>query len=59
MPYWLPRGQQVPHQMWIWGIHEQTSFETRDRCHQKSKTGISVAPQIGLMSSKNLKDKIK
>ena len=25
-------------------------FETKRRCHQKSKTGVSVAPQQGLMS---------
>ena len=35
------------------GIHH--SFETQGRCHQKSKTGVSVAPQKGLMSSKNKK----
>ena len=29
-------------------------FETQRRHHQKSKTGVSVAPQNGLMSSKNL-----
>ena len=28
-------------------------FETQGRRHQKSKTGVSVAPQKGLMSSKN------
>ena len=28
-------------------------FETERRHHQKSKTGVSVAPQKGLMSSKN------
>ena len=28
-------------------------FETHGRRQQKSKTGISVAPQKGLMSSKN------
>ena len=27
-------------------------FETQGRHHQKSKTGVSVAPQKGLMSSK-------
>ena len=25
-------------------------FETQGRCHQKSKTGLSVAPQKGLIS---------
>ena len=29
-----------------------SEFETQGRRHQKSKTGISVAPQKGLMSSK-------
>ena len=32
------------------GIHP--GFETQGRCHQKSKTGVSVAPQKGLVSSK-------
>ena len=32
------------------GIHH--GFKTQDRRHQKSKTGVSVAPQKGLMSSK-------
>ena len=32
-------------------------FETQGRRHQKSKTGVSVAPRKGLMSSKNLKKK--
>ena len=27
-------------------------FETQGRCHQNTKTGASVAPQKGLMSSK-------
>ena len=30
-------------------------FETQGRCHEKSKTGLSVAPQKGLMSSKFFK----
>ena len=34
------------------GIHP--GFETQGRRHQKSLTGVSVAPQKGLMSSKNL-----
>ena len=29
-----------------------SGFRTQ-RCHQKSKTGVSVAPQKGLISSKN------
>ena len=38
-----------------WGIHP--GFETQGRRHQKSKIGVSVAPQKGLVSSK--KNKIK
>ena len=30
-----------------------SGFETQRRHHQKSKTGVSVAPEKGLMSSKN------
>ena len=29
-----------------------SGFETQRRCHQKFKTGVSVTPQKGLMSSK-------
>ena len=36
-----------------------SGFDTQRRHHQKSKTGVSVAPQKGLMSSKNLKKKKK
>ena len=36
-----------------------SGFDTQRRHHQKSKTGVSVAPQKGLMSSKNLKQKTK
>ena len=60
---WPPYSQQVSHQRWIWGIHcaqvrKQASkgihpgFKTPGRRHQKSKIGVSVAPQKGLMSSK-------
>ena len=38
------------------GIHP--GFETQERRHQKSKTGVSVAPQKGLMSSKKFLKKI-
>ena len=31
-----------------------SGFETQRRRHQKSKTGVSVAPQKGLLSSKNI-----
>ena len=37
------------------GIHP--GFETQGRHHQKSKTGVSVAPQKGLVSYKNLRKK--
>ena len=37
------------------GIHP--GFETHSRCHQKSKTGVSVAPRKGLTSSKKFKKK--
>ena len=35
-----------------------SGFETQSRCHHKSKIGISVAPQKGLMSSINFPKKI-
>ena len=34
-----------------------TGFETQGRRHQKSKTGVSGAPQKELMSSKKFKKK--
>ena len=34
-----------------------SGFETERRHYQKSKIGVSVAPQKGLISSKNLKKK--
>ena len=37
--------------------YASTGFETQRRHHQKLKTGVSIAPQKGLMSSKNLKKK--
>ena len=36
-----------------------SGFETQRRRHQKSKTGVSVAPQKGLVSSKNFISKKK
>ena len=39
------------------GIHH--GVESQGRCHQKSKTGVSVAPRKGLMSSKKLQKKKK
>ena len=36
-----------------------SGFETKRRHHQKSKTGVSVTPQKGLMSSEFLKKKKK
>ena len=38
------------------GIH--FDFETQGRCHQKSKIGVSIAPQKGLISSIFLKEKV-
>ena len=35
----------------------KSGFETQRRRHQKSETGVSVAPQKGLMSSKKEKKK--
>ena len=43
----LPSGNKAAH----------FGFETQRRRHQKSKTGVSVAPQKGLVSSKNFKFK--
>ena len=59
LPCWLPKGQQVSHHRWIQGLSctqatKHTSkrihpgFKTQRRYHQKSKTGLSVAPQKGL-----------
>ena len=31
-----------------------SGFEAQMRCHQKSKTGVSMAPKKGLMSSKKI-----
>ena len=36
-----------------------SGFETQRRCHQKSKTWVSVAPQKGLRSSKNFQNEKK
>ena len=58
-PCWLSRGQQVLHQSWIsrniyhvclhqvWIKLPTLALKPRG-CHQKSKTGVSVAPQKGL-----------
>ena len=65
--YWWKR-QWVSHQRWIWGIRcaqvrkhasegIHPGFETQGRRHQKSKTGVSVDPQKGLVYYKNLKKK--
>ena len=65
---WSPYHQQVSHQRWIWGTacRQESEWErhpgckTQGRHHQKSKTGVSVAPWKGLMSSKNfLKKKFR
>ena len=63
LPCWSLYSQHVSHQRWIWGIHcaqarnPQWFWNPGQRHHQKSKIGVSVAPQKGLMSSKNLKKK--
>ena len=51
LPCWPLYSQQVLLQRWIWGSHKQEStqgihpgFETQGRRHQKSKTGVSMAP---------------
>ena len=36
--------------------HLSSGFETQRRRHQKTKTGVPVAPQKGLMSSKIFKN---
>ena len=59
LPCW-PLCSQQSHWRWIWGAHSWESiqkgihpeFETQGRCHQKSKTGVSVALRKGLMLSK-------
>ena len=69
---WLARRTH-DHQRWISGnVHyvrlcnankaARSGFETQRRRHQKSKTGVSVAPKIGhvYVSAKNIKkNKIK
>ena len=63
-------GQQVLHQRRISGIHctqamkytgkgIHPGFETQGRCHQKSKTGLSVAPHKGLIFSEKIIKKKK
>ena len=61
LPYWPPRGQQVSHKegvtcMLLASANKaaHSGFKTRRRRHQKSKTGLSVAPQKGVMSLKNV-----
>ena len=67
LPCWSQYNQQVSHQRWIWGSHRQKvhkkgiypGIETQGRCHQKSKTGVSMAPRKGLRSSKFFFKEIK
>ena len=49
----LHAGDKAPKR----GIHP--GFETQGRHCQKSKTGVSVAPRKGIMSSKKTKKKQK
>ena len=65
-PCWPPRRQQVLHHRWIPGnvqhVHLRKAriklptlgFETQRRRHQKSKVGVSLAPQKGPMSCKKI-----
>ena len=63
--YFTTKKSHVSHQRWIWGfcctrVMKHTSegiysgFETYGRHHQKSKTGVLVTTQKGLVSSKNV-----
>ena len=46
LQWWLSRGQQVPHQRWIWGINWRLRrLWDPGSCHQNSKTEVSVAAQ--------------
>ena len=62
LPCRLPRGQQVLHRRWIWGIYcMQTmkhvsegihpGFETEARHNQKSKTGVLVVQKRLIFSN--------
>ena len=59
-PCWLPRGQQVSHQRWIWGIYctqvmkhaSERIYPGKSRRHQKSKQGYQWPHKKRLMSSK-------
>ena len=44
----------VAHKRESTPVKDPSWFETQSRRHQKFKTGVSVAPQKGLMSSKTL-----
>ena len=46
------RGESEESIACKWTIHP--GFEIQGRSHQKSKTGVSLATQIGLMFSKNI-----
>ena len=68
LPCWSPTGQQVSHQRRNWGIrlcaskkiHKGRNTHWPGNSGQKSKIGISVAPQKRLMSpQKNLNKKRK
>ena len=69
LPSWPPGGQQVLHQRWIWGIHCMQAMKhaskgssqlwNQGRHPKKSKTGVSVVPQKGLMSFKKFEKKKK
>ena len=65
LPCWLPRGQRLSHQRWIWRFHyaqvtkytsngNHPGFETKGRRHQKSKPRVSVAPQKRLKGAREV-----
>ena len=62
LPCWPSGGQQLLHQRWISGIHctqatkhasegSILALKPREDVIRSRKTGVSVVPQIGLMSS--------
>ena len=50
-------AKKVLHQRWIWKMPDIQVRKHTGRCHQNSNTGVSVAPQKGLMSLKFFKEK--
>ena len=50
-----PRGDvtRSPKSRYQWPQEKPSDGSTQGRCHPKSKSGVSAAPQKGLVSSKN------